>query len=183
MNGEGQNYWQAASDAAEELSSVDQNDLDHQELRPVVWQAYEYVHHEKSAQWYVIASLVAVALVVLALFVMESWTFAAVIVIMAIAAIVYARRPPRLASYRLDDDSITINDAVLPLSDFRAYGISRDGDMYYLAFLSHKRFMPQVIMYFPREVGDEIVAFLEDLLPVEPLRPTLLDAVIDALRF
>jgi hypothetical protein len=68
---------------------------------PVHWSANEYIHHEKNGMWFAIFAVVVVVLIALDLLVLKSYTFTALVIVMAIAIIVYSRRPPRTIDYTL----------------------------------------------------------------------------------
>ncbi|MFZ1301252.1 MAG: hypothetical protein WAQ27_01575, partial [Candidatus Microsaccharimonas sp.] len=74
------------------------------------WQATEYIHHERTALWYVILGVVVVAFIALALLVFHSITFAILIPVMLVALVVYIRRPPSLLNYILSRKGLHIND-------------------------------------------------------------------------
>ena len=58
------------------------------------WQATEYVDHDRTVGWYVMLGVICLILVAVAVLLMKSWTFALLIPVMAVALVVYTRRPP-----------------------------------------------------------------------------------------
>ena len=75
---------------------------------PITWEASEYIHNEKSALWIMALLTAAAVLVLVAIFLIKSWTFVALIIVMTIALIVMARRPPRIINYALSVTSLRI---------------------------------------------------------------------------
>ena len=147
------------------------------------WQASEYVHHEKDKIWFLILFGAAIALVAVAILVIQSITFAVLVVVMAITLAVFAVRPPRINNYSVTASGIQINDKHFLYHDFRYFGIVQDGPLYSAVLIPNKRFMPAVTIYFPSENGEEIVDALGAYLPMEHVELDLVDQLVRRLRF
>lgn len=147
------------------------------------WEASEYIHHTKSAQWF--AGYVAIMLVLLAVayFFTHAWTFIILVVVMAIAIGVFATRPPRTLRYALNDSGLQIENSSYHYSDFRAFGIINDGALYSIMLIPVKRFMPAVNIYFAEQDGEKIVDILGSRLPMEELHLDAIDLLMRRLRF
>lgn len=149
---------------------------------PVHWQAQEYIHHEKTMLWFIIFGVVVVGLIAVAIWVMQSITFAILVPVMAVALVVYSRRPPRVLNYTLSRQGLHINDRLYPFSQFKGFGVIHDGKEYSVMLLPVKRFMPGVSVYFPEEAGEAIVDMLGVRLPMQQLRLDPIDILIHKLR-
>lgn len=150
--------------------------------QPINWQAQEAIHHERNTGWFVLFGVVAAALLVIAIFLMRSWTFALLIAVMAAAVVVYARRPPRTLGYTLSPKGLYVADRLYEFSAFKSFGVIRDGDEYSIMLIPTKRFMPGVTIYFPHEVGERLVDMLGARLPMEELHLDVIDKVVRKLR-
>ena len=153
-----------------------------QEEEPVRWQAHEYIHHEKNALWFVIFTVAVIGLILLAIFVIQSITFAILVPVMAAALLVYSHRPPRLLNYTLSRQGLHINDKLYPFSQFKGFGVIRDGEEYSVMLIPTRRFQPGVSVYFPEEAGEAIVDMLGVRLPMRELHLDTIDKVIRKLR-
>lgn len=149
---------------------------------PVRWQAHEYIHHEKNALWFTLFAVVVIGLILLAIFVIQSITFAILVPVMAAALLVYTHRPPRLLNYTLSRQGLHINDRLYPFSDFKGFGIIRDGQEYSVMLIPTKRFQPGVVVYFPEDAGEAIVDMLGVRLPMQELHMDVVDKIIRKLR-
>lgn len=147
------------------------------------WQASEYVHHEKEKLWFLVLFGATIALVTVALLVIQSITFAVLIVVMAITLAVFAVRPPRINNYSITGSGIQINEKHFLYHDFRYFGVVQEGPLYTAILIPNKRFMPAVTIYFPSEDGEAIVGVLGAYLPMEHVQLDLLDQVVRRLRF
>lgn len=148
----------------------------------VRWQATEHVYHEKDPLWYIIFALVVLGLIILAIFVVNSWTFAILVPVMAAALVVYAMRPPSLMNYTLSRKGLHVNDHLYNFADFREFGLVRDEETYSIMLMPRKRFQPGVTVFFPEEAGEAIVDMLAARLPMRELKLDLIDRLIRMLR-
>lgn len=179
-----------AVDATDTAPAADQPDVPQAEETEsregdeelVRWQATEHVYHEKDPLWYIIFALVVLGLIILAIFVVNSWTFAILVPVMAAALVVYAMRPPSLMNYTLSRKGLHVNDHLYNFADFREFGLVRDEETYSIMLMPRKRFQPGVTVFFPEEAGEAIVDMLAARLPMRELKLDLIDRLIRMLR-
>lgn len=149
----------------------------------ITWQASEFVHYEKGALWFL--ALLGVIGVLLALdwFLMKSWTFGVLVVVMAVAIIVIARRPPRMVNYALSGHGITIDQKHFKLRDFKFFGIVQEGAVHSVRLVPHQRFMPMVSVFLPPDQAEMIVDVLGSALPMQQLELSVIDRFAERIRF
>ncbi len=152
------------------------------EQEPVQWQAVEYLQHTKTPIWYVGFVVVVALLMVAALLLMKSWTFAILIPVMAVALIVYSHRPLRQLNYVLSSKGLHINEQLHPLGEFKSFGVMQDESLNSLILIPVKRFRPSLTVYFPTEVGERIVDTLGAYIPMQPVRLDAFDKIVRKLR-
>ena len=184
MNPEGeQNYWRQGEErlAAHDSSATQTPQANSDES--LVWQASEAVHHEKHFLWFAAVVVGAVIFLAISIFLIRSWTFSALVVVMAAAVIFLASRPPRVLQYRLSYDELQIGEKRFGLHDFRAFGVVHEGSLYSLVLIPSKRFMPAVNVYFPPENGERIVDVFGAVLPMEHIKLDFIDKLTRAVRF
>ena len=147
------------------------------------WVASEYVHLEKNTMWFVVFALVVLGLIATDVFLLKSWTFSLLVIVMAAAVIVYIRRPPRDIQYGLSGKhGLYVGERLYNLTDFKAFGLIRDGEHHSIMLIPVKRFAPGVSVYFPEEVGEKIVDILGSRLPMETLKLDMIDIIVRRLR-
>lgn len=149
----------------------------------LTWQASEYVEHEKSAKWFIVLGVIVVILALLAVLLMKNYMFALLIVVMGVAVAVWARRPATEMQYELETGGVSVNGKHFALHDFRAFGLLQDGAIYAVVLLPNKRFSPGVNIYFPHELGEQIVDRLGATLPMETMEPDWIDKLTRKLNF
>ena len=69
-----------------------------------------------------------------------------------------------------------------PFDNFRAFGIVKEGSHYSAVLIPKKRLGINVKVYFPEGSGEAIVDNLGARLPMEQVKPDLLDKLVDFLR-
>lgn len=150
---------------------------------PITWTAQEYVHLDKGAGWFVLFALIVLALIAVDVFLLKSWTFSALVVVMAVAIVIYIRRPPRTLTYALSPaQGLYVGERLYHFDEFRAFGLIKDGENHSIMLIPRKRFAPGVSVYFPEDAGERIVDILGQRLPMENLKLDIVDVVVRKLR-
>ena len=150
---------------------------------PITWSAQEYIHPDKSIGWFVLFGFVVLALVAIDIFFLKSWTFSVLVIVMAVAIVIYVRRPPRVLTYALSPvQGLYVGERLYHFDEFRAFGLIKDGENHSIMLIPRKRFSPGVSVFFPEEAGERIVDILGQRLPVEELRLDIVDVVVRKLR-
>lgn len=149
---------------------------------PVNWSAKEYIHQEKDAKWFIVFAIVLIAFIAVAIFLMKSITFAILLVVIAGAVIVLAKRPPREIDYSLSNDGLHIGETLHRYGDFKSFGIIHDGQEFSVMLVPRRRLQPGITVYFPEEAGEDIVDVLGSRLPMKDLHMDVIDRLVRALR-
>jgi hypothetical protein len=150
---------------------------------PVHWQAAEYIHGEKNIIWYGLFVIVVFGFIAVDIFLMKSYTFSVLVVVMAVAIIVYLRRPPRTVDYTLSgEQGLYIGERLYHFSEFKAFGLIKDDGQHSIMLIPIKRFSPGVSVYFPESDGEKIIDILGARLPMENLKLDMVDVVVKKLR-
>ena len=147
----------------------------------ISWEASEYIQREKGKTWYVVFAVIVLAFVVLTIF-LKDWSFLALVIVCAVALLLYVMRPPRKLHYTLDDKGLTEGSRLYPYSDFKSFGILKEGNHYCIVLTPKKRSSLRNNVYFPETMGEEIVDQFGERLPMEPVKLDLIDQLIRILR-
>ncbi|MBQ6130595.1 hypothetical protein IJI72_02835 [Candidatus Saccharibacteria bacterium] len=148
----------------------------------VNWEAEEYIQAEKNGGWY-LGLVVVTAVLVLASVLLRWWTFTVLIVLSAVALVIYAKRPPRMLHYSLTSKGLSEGNRLYSYEDFRSFGVLMEGAKPAIVLTPRKRFSPRVTVYFPEERGEEIVDAFGAKLPMGEVKLDFLDKVVKMLRF
>jgi len=187
-NEDPQNYWQAPETegtqppAAEVFEPIVPAE-DTPDNPPVTWSAQEYVHSDRGGWWVVLFVLVVLGLVAVSTFLLKSWSFSALIVVMAITLVIYIRRAPRTLTYALSPaQGLYVGERLYHFDEFKSFGLIQDGPHYSIMLIPRKRFSAGVSVFFPDEVGERIVDILGQRLPMENLKLDVVDVIVRKLR-
>ncbi len=196
-NEDPQNYWQPSE---EEVPVVDEpqvpedvpgdSDVTPQQPiqaeiddTPITWTAQEYVHLDRSPLWFIAFIFIVLGLIALSIFVFNAWSFALLVVVMAIALIVYIRRPPRTLTYALSPvQGLYVGERLYTFEEFKSFGLIQDDGHYSIMLIPRKRFAPGVSVFFPEDAGEPIVDILGQRLPMENLKLDVVDVIVRKLR-
>lgn len=153
------------------------------ENAPVHWSANEYVYREKNKLWFIVFAFVIVVFILIDLFLLKSYTFSVLVIVMAAAVIIYSRRPPRIIDYALSGNhGLYIGERLYHFNEFKAFGVIQDDGHNSIMLIPVKRFSPGVSVYFPQEVGEEIVDIFGARLPMETIKLDAIDIIVRKLR-
>lgn len=148
----------------------------------VRWQATEHIHRQKTAIWYGIFTVVVIALIAVAIFIVNSVTFAILVPVMAIALAVYTTHPPAMLDYTLSRKGLHVNDRLYGFDSFKEFGLIHGDDENSIMLVPRKRFQPGLTIYFPDEAGEAIVDMLAARLPMHEVRLDPIDRLIRRLH-
>lgn len=196
MANDPQNYWQQdPSEQPEEVQPVtpEQEPENFQPTPlpqedtptnpPITWSAQEYIHLDKGPGWFILFAIVVLSLIALDVFFLKSWTLSVLVVVMAVAVIVYIRRPPRTLTYALSPaQGLYIGEQLYPFDQFKSFGLVKDGEHDSIMLIPRKRFSPGVTVFFPPEAGERIFDILGQQLPMETLKLDVVDIIVRKLR-
>lgn len=137
---------------------------------------------ERSADWYWIVGIMAVALIVVA-FLMNNILLATIIGLSAVVMMLLAHMGPEDTQCQLTHRDLAINDTVYPLRDLEAYHIDeKDGELV-LRFKTGHFFVPLVVVHVPEEYADEIDEVLASVVPKEHFEEGVSHRVLEIFGF
>lgn len=160
----------------------DDEDDDELDEAPVNWTAHEYIHQEKGALWFILFAIIIAVLIAVSIFLMNSWSFAILLGVIAVVVVVYSRRPPRELNYSLTGEGLYIDEKLHKFEAFKSFGVIRDGEEFSVMLIPVQRFQPGITVYFPEESGEAIVDMLGSRLPMKDLKLDAVDRVVRLLR-
>ena len=189
---DGQNYWQPQE--GEEANTPPVQNVPQTQPAPpptetpaeapdvaVSWEASESIHHERDGMWIIGFIFTVAALLGISIW-LQQWTFTALIVIMAIALVVYVRRPTRVLRYSLSFNGLHIGEQFHSFDEFRSFGVLEEGSLFSVMLMPTGRFGQALTIYFTENEGEKIVDILGAYLPMEDIHLDVLDNLLRRLR-
>jgi len=148
----------------------------------VRWEAPEYAEHDRGTGWYIIFGVATLIVIVAAILLMHSITFAILVPVMAVALFIYTRRPPEVLHYTLSRKGLHINDKLFPYAQFKSFGVLTHGTMHSAVLVPRKRFQLGQTLYFPENVGEKLVDMLASRLPMQEVKLDAIDRLLARLH-
>lgn len=164
-----------------------QNESESKELidgdNPVHWSAVEYIFRDKNKIWFLGFALVVFGFIALDIFLIKSYTFSFLVIVMAVSVVIYSHRPPREINYTLSGrQGLYVGEKLYHFEEFKSFGLLNEEGYNSIVLIPVKRFMPSVSVYFPQEAGEEIVDILGTRLPMEKVEFDIVDEIVRKLR-
>lgn len=149
----------------------------------VTWTASEFVSHQKDTSWYAffIGSLTGV--VILIFLITRDIISSAVIGLAGILFIILAHHKPRELAYTLDDKGVTIGRKFYPYTQFKSFGLGREGVIGAINLMPLRRFMPELSIYYPPEEENKILAIISEHLPHDQREEQGVDRLLRKMKF
>lgn len=145
----------------------------------LTWQASEFVFQDKNSTWYLgLIGFVLAGAAILAFF--KQWLGIAVLIAMALAIAQQARRTPRVLTYTLTNEGVTIDGVLQSYNHFRSFGVVNDVAWHAIDLEPVKRFVPRLTVLCDADDIEAVEAALALHLPRQD-RP--LDFIERATRY
>lgn len=138
----------------------------------LAWEVPEFTKHDRSARWYVIAGVIALFLIVYALFT-ANFLFAIIVVMGGIIMFLTAQRDPEMVPFAITAGGIVIGEHFHPYYEFKNFAIIYEPpNVKRLYITSERRARPTFKISLedmdPNLVREVMITFLpEDLERVE----------------
>ena len=105
------------------------------------------------------------------------------VILMGTAFLLFSLRPPAQIPYSVDIvEGMRIGDQLYSFDNYRSFGVAIEDGVYSLVFTPARRWGLSLVMYFPAEVGEELVDLVGQRLPMEDVKPDAVDRFIRRLR-
>ncbi len=150
-------------------------------INDISWEAEEYIVRDHNALWFIGLFVVCAGLSVMSVF-LGWWTFLILVILSGITILISALRPPRKIHYTLTSDGLTEGNNLHKFTDYRAFGILKEGNHFSAVLIPKKRFGLSTKVYFPGDSGEQIVDALGARLPMEEVKLDFLDKIVNFLR-
>lgn len=149
----------------------------------LTWTASEFIARHKGIGWYLILVLGAtVAAVLIYLLSRDFITVGAVVGAVVLFAVAAARKP-RVLTYHINEDGLTIGQKFYPYAIFKSFSVMDEDAFSSIMLLPLKRFMPPLSIYYEPADEQRIVTILSHYLPMENRPADAVDRLMKHIRF
>ena len=149
----------------------------------VRWSYIEDVSQKKGFFWYLVILLVAAGLVAVDIFFLRSYSFSVLILVMVAALFIYYRRPPQQIDYTVSPaHGLYVGEKLYKFGEFKSFGVISDAGESFIKLIPVKRFGLGLSVFFPLEMGEQVVDLFGAVLPMDQLKLEFIDTLIRKLR-
>jgi hypothetical protein len=149
---------------------------------PLIWQAYEYAHQEKSADWYWAVSIIATSMAITSIL-FGNVLFAVFLVLAFFMLMVYAKRKPHLIKIKLDDRGVTEGHIHYHYSTIESFWVEdRFGETKLILKLK-KKTSPYIIIPIVDVSSDDVRDYIKKYTPEEEHAEPLAKKIMEYLGF
>ncbi len=154
------------------------------ERRVMAWEAPEYIHHEKSIRWYMVAIIALLALLVWAFF-SDNWTMAiALIVFAAVYYYTHTYHPPKVIEIIISEMGIQVGAVLYPYSHIQAFWVMYGHGLKTLNLRVTGHWFADVVIQLESQDPVEIRQYLVTQIPEwEGKQEKLGDMILRLLKF
>lgn len=149
---------------------------------PIIWHAHEYVHREKSADWYWAVGIIAVSMAVTAVL-FNNVLFAIFIILSFFILMFYAKRKPALLQIKLDERGIEEGRERYPYSTIESFWVEDQFGEFKIIIKSKKKVLPYIVIPINDVGADAVRDHLKRFLPEEEHNEPLAKRVMEYLGF
>lgn len=150
--------------------------------QPFSWQATEYTHQDHSSTWYIVFGSVFVVLLAIAIFAIKNITFIILLPVMATAVLLLIKKPARVINYSISPKGIYVGDRLYDYSEFKSFSITIEPTHAYITLLPTTRIGLGLTLYFSDSDGEKIVDLLGARIPMQDIKPNMIDKLARIMR-
>lgn len=141
------------------------------------WQAPEFQSKERSRRWYLIASLILIAVISYAV-ISNNPIMAITFVLIGVVGYIYLRKDPRILTFRITREGIAVENDLYPFENIESFWIFYDPpETKLLSLKTGGKMTSSVHMPIHREDPTEIRSVLLDFIPEEKQELTVIDTI------
>ena len=149
---------------------------------PIHWQAFEYMHREKSSDWFWAVGIISAAGAATAV-IFNDILFAVLIVVGTFALCLYAARRPVRVNFEINEKGIIVEKTQYPYTSLESFWVEENIGTPKVLIKSNKVMMPFIILPIEEAGADHIREYLSEHLPQEEHNEPLLHHVMEYLGF
>lgn len=147
------------------------------------WQTPEYIHTEKTSDWYSVVSIITAGLAITSL-IFGNFLFALVIVISVFSLTLFTFRKPHTITIEINEKGVSVDKIHYPYKTLESFGIDEEHHHGNRLFLkSKKTIMPLITLPLLDQNIDDVRTFLLTHLKEENFEQSLLHTIFEKLGF
>jgi len=146
-------------------------------MEKISWKTTEYLHNEKTTDWYWIVGIITISIALISI-ILNNLIFAILIIISSFTLTLFASKKPEIMSVEFSDKEFTFGEKKHKYSEIDAFWIElRDGTPR-IILKSKKVFMPYISIFLENTEPDKLKEFLSPKLQEEEMSEPLFEKLL-----
>jgi len=146
-------------------------------MRNLSWHTHEYLHREKTSDWYWIVAIVTISIAIISI-ILNNVIFAILILVSSFTLSLFASRKPSVVEVSIDNGGVKFGKMRYPYKELDSFWIETREHFPKVLIKSHKILMPYIVIFIedvsPEEVRNELLNYLPEEEHTEPLLEKIL---------
>jgi hypothetical protein len=151
-------------------------------MEKMSWTTIEYLHQEKTTDWYWIVGIVTISLALISI-ILNNLIFAILIIISSFTLSLFASRPPKTIGIELNDEGVVVGETTHPYKELESFWVETRDAVPRILFKSKKILMPFIVIFIEEQNPEELEKFLKKYLKKEEHSEPLLEKILLYLGF
>ena len=148
----------------------------------IEWQALEYIHKEKTSDWYWIVGIITVSIAIIAI-ILNNVIFGILIVISTFTLSLYATRKPEIIPIEISSLGIKINSTLHPFTDLESFWVETRDAYPRVILKSKKKISLYIVILLGNADSEDVREMLTQYLPETEHSEPFLEKVLLYLGF
>lgn len=151
-------------------------------MEKISWDTVEYLHREKTSDWYWIVAIVTISIAIISI-ILNNLIFAILIIISSLTLSLFASKKPEMVEVDIDNRGITVGKNYHPYGDLESFWIETRDSYPRILLKSKKLFVPFIMILIEDIEPQEINLLLSKYLPEQEHTEPLLEKLLLYLGF
>ncbi len=148
----------------------------------IQWTAPEYIHREKTADWYWIVGIVGISATIVSI-ILNNVIFAILIIVSTFTLSLYASRPPKKIEIEISKTGIRVGGLYYPYEHIESFWVEMNDAYPRIILKSQKKIMLYIVILIESVDPGVVRAFLAEHLQETPHSEPLLEKLLIYLGF
>ncbi len=146
-------------------------------MEKIEWQAPEYIHTEKTTDWYWIVGIVTISIVLISI-ILNNVIFGLLILVSAFTLSLFASRPPKMVLHTLGNIGIAKGNSEHPYGEIKSFWVETTDAYPRILFKIEHHFAPYFIFLIHPDDAGEIREFLSTHLTEEKMTESIFEKLL-----
>ncbi len=151
-------------------------------MKKITWETIEYLHREKTADWYWIVSIVTLSIALISI-ILNNIIFAILIIVASFTLSLLSSQKPKIIKAEVNNIGVLINKTLYPYKELDSFWVETRDHNDRILLKSKKILMPLISVFIDDVDPEEVRELLAEHLPEEEHREPFLEKLLKYLGF